>query len=74
LLAIGWIVSDGPRSERFFGLTGLDGDQLRGGLNDPSVLGAAIDFLLAHEPDLIACADALEVAPERLAAARAEIG
>lgn len=74
LLAIGWIVSDPARGERFLGLTGLDGEQLRERLNDPSVLGAALDFLAGHERDLVACADALDVTPERLAAVRGEMG
>jgi hypothetical protein len=34
------------------------------------VLGAVIEFLCAHEPDLIAAAAALGVEPQDLAAAR----
>jgi hypothetical protein len=42
---------------------------LRGGLGDPGVLGAVLDFLAGHEPDLVLAADALGVAPQELAAA-----
>ncbi|HEX7822961.1 MAG TPA: DUF3572 domain-containing protein [Sphingobium sp.] len=74
LLAIGWIVAEPGRSERFLGLTGLDSAQLRDGLCDAAVLGAAIDFLLTHEPDLIACSEAIGETPETIVAARQEIG
>lgn len=74
LLVIGWIVAEPGRIERFLTLTGLDPDQLRSGLGEPGVLGAAIDFLLAHEPDLIACAEAIGQAPDSIAMARQEIG
>jgi hypothetical protein len=33
-----------------------------------------LDFLCAHEPDLVAAADALGVAPQELAGARARLG
>ena len=45
---------------------GLTADELRTGLGDPRVLGAVLDFLANHEPDLIACADALETEPGAL--------
>jgi hypothetical protein len=37
---------------------------LRTGLGDPRVLGAVLDFLANHEPDLIA--EALQTEPEAL--------
>ena len=70
LLALGWVLSDGPRAERLLSLTGLDADELRAGLGDPATLGAVLDFLCAHEPDLVAAAQALNVTPAVLAAAR----
>lgn len=71
LQAVGWIVADPDRAARMLALTGLAPDALRTGLADPRLLGALMDFLLNHEPDLLACADALGVAPTALAAARA---
>lgn len=73
LLALGWILSEEARAHRFLGLTGLDADQLRAGADDPTLLAATLDFLSAHEPDLMACAKALELAPERLIAASQEL-
>lgn len=45
-------------------------EELRTGLGDPAVLGAVLDFLCAHEPDLIAASEALGVEPQTLANAR----
>ena len=70
LSALGWVLSDGPRAERLLSLTGLDAETLRAGLDDPAMLGAVLDFLCAHEPDLVAAASALNVTPAQLAAAR----
>ena len=70
LSALGWVLSDGPRAERLLSLTGLSADELRAGLGDPAMLCAVLDFLCAHEPDLVAAADALKVTPAQLAAAR----
>ena len=70
LSALGWVLGDGLRAERLLSLTGLSADELRGGLGDPAMLGAVLDFLCAHEPDLVAAASALNVTPAQLAAAR----
>ena len=65
-----WILADIPRAERFLALTGLTADDLRAALGDPAVLVAVLDFLSAHEPDLIAAAAALGTTPSALIAAR----
>ena len=70
LSALGWVLGDGSRAERLLSLTGLSADELRAGLGDPALLGAVLDFLCAHEPDLVAAAEALNVTPAQLAAAR----
>ena len=70
LAALGWVLGDDHRRERLLGLTGLTPDGLRAGLGDPGMLGAVLDFLCAHEPDLVAAADALGVPPQALAEAR----
>lgn len=50
-------------------VTGLTPDALRDGLGDAAVLGAVLDFLAAHEPDLVAAAESIGVAPGVLVAA-----
>jgi len=68
--ALGWVLADGDRAERFLALTGLTPDTLRAGLGDGATLAAVLDFLCAHEPDLVAAAANLGVEPGALAAAR----
>lgn len=69
LEALGWVLTDGPRAERLLALTGLTPDILRDGLTERAVLGAVLEFLTNHEPDLVLAADALSTTPEALVAA-----
>lgn len=73
LAALGWTLQDGGRADRLLALTGLTPDQLRSRLGEPSLLAEVLRFLEAHEPDLLACAEALDVAPARLVEARWEL-
>jgi hypothetical protein len=70
LNALVWVLGDDGRAHRLLDLTGLDGDAIRARLGDPEMLGAVLDFLCAHEPDLLACAAALDEKPETLVLAR----
>ena len=72
--ALGWVLSDGDRAERFLALTGLTPDDLRASLGEPGTLSAVLDFLCAHEPDLLAAADTLGVPPQTIAGARYDLG
>ncbi|NIJ07940.1 hypothetical protein FHS31_001550 [Sphingomonas vulcanisoli] len=67
--ALGWAVSEPARADRLLALTGLTPDDLRARATDPALLAAVIGYLEGYEPDLIACADALGVAPADLVAA-----
>jgi len=69
LSALAWVLADEDRAGRLLALTGLTPEALREGLGEPAVLGAVIEFLAAHEADLVACAHELGVAPEQLARA-----
>jgi len=71
--ALVWVLGDGPRADRLLALTGLDADALRAGLGDPAVLGAVLEFLASHEPDLVAAAEHLGVEPADLMAAREKL-
>src|ERR1700741_3979911 len=73
LRALGWVLSDEDRARRFLTLTGLTPDDLRAALGECSLLTALLDFLMGHEPALLACADALGVAPPALVGARAAL-
>jgi hypothetical protein len=73
LRALGWVLADDRRAERLLDLTGLTPDRLRDSLAKPATQRAVLDFLCAHEPDLIEAAEALGVSPAALAAAREEL-
>jgi hypothetical protein len=68
--ALGWTLSEDMRAERLLALTGVTPELLRERLEDRAFLAAVLLFLEGHEPDLLACADALGVTPARLVAAR----
>lgn len=70
LQALAATLADDKRAERLLALTGLEADELRARLGDPGLLAACLTFLESHEPDLVAVAADLDVAPERLVAAR----
>ena len=70
LAALGWTLGEESRAQRLLALTGLGPDELRGRLGEPALLAALLAFLEAHEPDLLACAEALGLPPSALVEAR----
>jgi hypothetical protein len=70
LAALGWLLADEDRAMRFLVMTGLSAEDLRAALGEDATLAAVLDFLCAHEPDLLAAADALGHTPLQLVAAR----
>lgn len=73
LEALAWTLGEEDRAARFLALTGLGPDDLRERLDDPTLLAGLLKFLEAFEPDLIACAEALDRDPKTLVAARHEL-
>lgn len=69
LEALGWVLTDDARADRFLALTGLTPEQLRGGLGERTVLAAVLEFLAGHEADLVAAAIALDLPPEKISVA-----
>ena len=70
LAALGWTLGEPARADRLLALTGLTPGDLRSRLSDSATLAAILRFLEAHEPDLLACADALDIEPTELVGAR----
>ena len=68
-----WTLDEADRARRLLDVTGLDPADLRERAGEPAVLAAILGFLEAHQPDLLACAAELEVRPEALVAAHAEL-
>lgn len=61
--ALAFVASDDELLPRFLSLTGLDpaGLRARAAAAEPSLMGAVLDFLLNHEPSLLAFAEATGV-------------
>lgn len=70
LQALVWILGEEDRAARLLALTGLDAGALRAQAGDPATHGAILDYLAGYEPDLLACADTLDIAPQQLVAAQ----
>jgi Protein of unknown function (DUF3572) len=73
LSALVWTLQDAARADRLLAVTGLDADTLRSRLGEPALLAGTLEFLEAHEPDLVACAADLGVRPADLVAARGRL-
>ena len=65
--ALGWLLGDERRAHRFLDLTGLTAESLRSSIDDVATHRAVLDFLCAHEPDLVGAAEALAIDPAELA-------
>lgn len=74
LKALGYIVSDDALRDRFVALTGLDSDTLRENLDQPATLISILEFLVSHEPDLIAAAEAQSISPDAIVKAWRTLG
>jgi hypothetical protein len=70
LHALAWTLGEPARAARLLALTGLSPETLRARAADRAALAASLEFLEGHELDLLACADAIGVAPAALAEAR----
>lgn len=73
LRALAATIADERLAQRFLSLSGIDPPELRQRAADPALLVALLQFLEAHEPDLVAIAEEIGVKPEALVAARGEL-
>lgn len=73
LQALAVSLGDDQRASRLLALTGLTPDDLRERAAEPDVLVAVLRFLEDHEPDLLAVANAMNVKPQELVAARSAL-
>lgn len=69
---LGWLAADPDMLGRFLALTGMEPGQLRHAVDDPGFLGGMLDFLMAHEPSLLAFCEATGTAPEAVMTAGAQ--
>ena len=71
--ALGFVAGEDEVLGRFLATTGLGQDELRARPDDPVILGAVLDFVLADEPLLLRFCAAVDCPPEWPARARAKL-
>jgi hypothetical protein len=73
LTALAATLGDERRAQRFVDLTGIGTEELRARATEPPLLVGLLRFLEAHEPDLMAVAQAIGAKPEQLVEARRQL-
>lgn len=68
--ALGFVAGDHEMLGRFLDLTGLRADEIRTAAGQPGFLVGVLDFVLVHEPTLIAFCDSSATKPETVQIAR----
>jgi hypothetical protein len=66
---LGFLAADPQRLMRFLNLTGLEPETVRDAAGSPGFLAAVLEYVTADETLLVACAAAIGMEPERVAAA-----
>lgn len=72
--ALAWLAADADRVDRFCALTGVAPDSVPQRAREPAFLAAALDFIGYGDEDFTACAAALDLSPEALAATARRLG
>lgn len=70
---LGWLAGQEDRLTRFLAMSGASVGDLRAQAAEPAFLGAVLDFLLGEDAAVIACCEALGIAPEDPMRARASL-
>ncbi len=68
---LGWLASEPDLLGRFLALTGTDLSSLRHAARDPGFLAGVVDFLMGHEPTLLAFCEATGTLPQDVVYAHA---
>lgn len=68
--ALGFIANDPDLLPRFLALTGISASDIRLAAREPGFLAGVLDFVLAHEPTLMAFSEATGTDPALVARAR----
>ncbi|BDA84470.1 hypothetical protein Sa4125_20120 [Aureimonas sp. SA4125] len=72
--ALTFIAADSEQLERFLALSGMEAGQVRAATRDPAFFAGLLDFVLGHEPTLIAFAESAELSPQSVGEARDRLG
>ena len=71
LSILGWLAGEPDLLSRFLALTGVAPGEVRNAINDPGFLAGLVDFLMEHEPTLLAFSAATGIPPEAVVHAHA---
>jgi hypothetical protein len=66
---LGWLAGDPDMLQRFLALSGIAPQQIRAAMAEPGFLAGMIDFVMGHEPTLIAFCETTGTKPETVVAA-----
>lgn len=66
---LGWLAGEPDMLSRFLALSGLGPHDLRSAMGDTGFHAGLLDFIMQHEPSLIAFSNASGYSPEQIAAA-----
>ncbi|MDX3929047.1 MAG: DUF3572 domain-containing protein [Shinella sp.] len=64
IAVLGWLANEPELLSRFLALTGVEPGAVRHAAGDPAFLAGLLDFLMSHEPTLVAFCDATGTKPE----------
>lgn len=70
---LAFVASDPELLNRFLSITGIDAAQIRQAASEPGFLVGVLDFILAHEPTLIAFGEAAGIDPASVSKARNQL-
>ncbi|PTM98885.1 DUF3572 domain-containing protein [Mycoplana dimorpha] len=68
---LSWLASEPELLSRFLALTGVDPSDLRAAAGNRGFLAALVEFLMGHEPTLMAFCEATGTKPEQVVRAHA---
>lgn len=71
--ALGFVAADEKLLPRFLSITGIEAHSIREAAREPGFLAGVLDFLLAHEPTLMAFCEASGRDPSSIGAARQKL-
>lgn len=74
LAALAYILGEDALRDRFLALTGMDGTDMRARIEDTAFLASVLEFLMGHDPDLLAFAAHAGEKPESVGAAWRALG
>ncbi|KPF43075.1 DUF3572 domain-containing protein [Rhizobium sp. G187] len=69
IAVLGWLAGEPEMLSRFLALSGVQPGEMRLAVGDPGFLAGMLEFLMQHEPTLMAFCTATETPPETVVAA-----